>query len=230
MAEPAAAAGRVHPARHPGDVSTDPRHSSPRTRPPPDVRPVLAVARAARARRGRRRGGWCASFADTVRREYLAVGLRVSLHPQADLATEPRWARTPGTFGEDADIAFRAGSPGPYLRGLRGPADAPGARLTRQSIACCRQALPRRRPAEGTGRIPHFPYGREQVYPGGMFDYHLRSVPRRDRGRRHPDHALLRHAGRHRGYEQVAFGFNKQILPTGLLLGTNSGFDGIVLL
>jgi beta-glucosidase len=29
-------------------------------------------------------------FADVVRREYLAVGIRLALHPTADLATEPR--------------------------------------------------------------------------------------------------------------------------------------------
>jgi beta-glucosidase len=29
-------------------------------------------------------------FADCVRQEYLAVGLRVALHPQSDLATEYR--------------------------------------------------------------------------------------------------------------------------------------------
>ena len=44
-------------------------------------------------------------FADTVRREYMAVGIREALSPQADLATEPRWARLNGTFGEDADVA-----------------------------------------------------------------------------------------------------------------------------
>ncbi len=46
-------------------------------------------------------------FGDTVRREYLAVGIRESLAPQADLATEPRWTRTAGTFGEDAALASR---------------------------------------------------------------------------------------------------------------------------
>src|SRR5271154_6905764 len=46
-------------------------------------------------------------FADIVRQEYEAVGIRESLAPQADLATEPRWARISGTFGEDADIAKR---------------------------------------------------------------------------------------------------------------------------
>ena len=39
-------------------------------------------------------------FADIARQEYTAVGLRSALHPVADLATEPRWARVNGTFGE----------------------------------------------------------------------------------------------------------------------------------
>ncbi|MBI9050999.1 MAG: hypothetical protein JEZ00_16375 [Anaerolineaceae bacterium] len=46
-------------------------------------------------------------FADAVRKEYLAVGIRVALHPQIDLATEPRWPRISGTFGEDAHISGR---------------------------------------------------------------------------------------------------------------------------
>ena len=44
-------------------------------------------------------------FADIARQEYLAVGIRLGLHPMADLATEPRWARTDGTFGEDAHLS-----------------------------------------------------------------------------------------------------------------------------
>lgn len=46
-------------------------------------------------------------FADIARREYRAVGLHMTLSPQADLATEPRWSRVTGTFGEDADLAGR---------------------------------------------------------------------------------------------------------------------------
>jgi beta-glucosidase len=38
-------------------------------------------------------------FADIARQEYLAVGIRGALHPQIDLATEPRWARAAGGFG-----------------------------------------------------------------------------------------------------------------------------------
>src|SRR5258708_29682694 len=43
-------------------------------------------------------------FADIVRKEYPAVGIRVALHPQIDLATEPRWPRISGTFREDAHL------------------------------------------------------------------------------------------------------------------------------
>ncbi len=46
-------------------------------------------------------------FADIARQEYRAVGIHMALSPQADLATEPRWARINGTFGEDADMASR---------------------------------------------------------------------------------------------------------------------------
>ncbi|WP_292153421.1 glycoside hydrolase family 3 N-terminal domain-containing protein [Brevundimonas sp.] len=42
-------------------------------------------------------------MADVARREYRATGFSVALSPQADLATEPRWPRVNGTFGEDPD-------------------------------------------------------------------------------------------------------------------------------
>ena len=35
------------------------------------------------------------------------MGMREALSPQADLATEPRWSRSDGTFGEDAELAKR---------------------------------------------------------------------------------------------------------------------------
>src|SRR5688572_6588044 len=55
-------------------------------------------------------------FGDVVRREYLAVGIRSALHPQIDLATEPRWSRSIGTFGQNADVVGRLGLA--YMLGL----------------------------------------------------------------------------------------------------------------
>ena len=42
-------------------------------------------------------------FADCVRREYRAVGIRMALSPMADLAVSPRWHRCSGTFGSDPE-------------------------------------------------------------------------------------------------------------------------------
>ena len=52
-----------------------------------------------------------------MRQEYLAVGIRLALHPTADLATEPRWCRAAGTFGEDADLV--ASLVTVFLRGMQ---------------------------------------------------------------------------------------------------------------
>jgi beta-glucosidase len=46
-------------------------------------------------------------FADIARQEYRAVGIQETLSPQADLATEPRWSRINGTFGEDPDLTSK---------------------------------------------------------------------------------------------------------------------------
>ena len=63
-------------------------------------------------------------FADIARQEYTAVGLRVALHPQVDLATEPRWSRAVATFGEDPDLSSRLGAA--YIRGFQGSSLGPG--------------------------------------------------------------------------------------------------------
>jgi beta-glucosidase len=103
-------------------------------------------------------------FAATVQREYLAVGIRVALHPQIDLATEPRWPRIIGTFGEDARLTARLARA--YIRGLQGESLGAG------SVACMSKHFPGGGP-QREGLDPHFEFQRGQVYPGGGFDYHL---------------------------------------------------------
>ena len=106
-----------------------------------------------------------AEFADIVRREYVAAGIRVALHPQLDLATEPRWARINTTFGEDAELASRLGVA--YVLGLQGD------RIGAESVATMIKHFPGGGPQKD-GNDPHFAWGREQVYPGGNSEYHLR--------------------------------------------------------
>ncbi|HEX4291183.1 MAG TPA: glycoside hydrolase family 3 N-terminal domain-containing protein [Trebonia sp.] len=156
-------------------------------------------------------------FADIARQEYLAVGFRVALHPQFDLATEPRWARIAQTFGEDADLAARLGVA--YLEGLRG-----GRSVGPDSVAAMAKHFPGGGPQRG-GEDPHFPHGKEQDYPGGMFDYHLRpflAAITAGVTQIMPSYGVPIATA----YDEVAFGFNDGVING--LLRTELGFDGIV--
>ncbi|WP_432488516.1 glycoside hydrolase family 3 protein [Kineococcus sp. SYSU DK018] len=160
-------------------------------------------------------------FARTAREEYLAVGLRAALHPTVDLATEPRWARQYGTFGQDPDLAGRLAVA--YLDGFEGERLGPG------SVACTAKHFPGGGPQKD-GEDAHFPYGREQVYPGGMFERHLepfRRVLERGVSAIMPYYGMPVGLTLHgRPVEEVGFGFNRQVV-TGLLR-EELGFDGVV--
>ncbi len=155
-------------------------------------------------------------FADIARQEYLAVGLRTALHPQVDVATEPRWARINGTFGEDADLVARLGAA--YVRGFQTAA------FGECSVSTMVKHFPGGGPQKD-GEDPHFDYGKDQVYPGGNLEEHL--TPFRAAfaaGARQ----VMPYYGRPVGteYEEVGFGFNKGVITD--LLRDRMGFDGIV--
>lgn len=155
-------------------------------------------------------------FADIARQEYLAVGIRVALHPQVDLATEPRWSRQIATFGEDAELTARLGAA--YVRGFQG--EAFGA----ASVSTMTKHFPGGGPQKD-GEDPHFAHGREQVYPGGAFEHHLEPFEALfDAGTRQ----VMPYYGMPVGteHEEVGFGFNKSVI-TGLLR-ERFGFDGVV--
>jgi len=156
------------------------------------------------------------TFGDIARQEYTAVGIRVALHPQVDLATEPRWARQLQTFGEDAELSARLGAA--YIRGFQGETLGPA------SVSTMVKHFPGGGPQKD-GEDPHFAYGREQVYPGGAFELHLAPFEAAfEAGVRQ----VMPYYGMPIGteYEEVGFGFNKSVL-TGLLR-ERFGFDGIV--
>jgi len=155
-------------------------------------------------------------FADIARQEYTAVGLRVALHPQVDLATEPRWARQTATFGEDADLAGRMGAA--YIRGFQGEAFGVG------SVSTMTKHFPGGGPQKD-GEDPHFAYGREQVYPGGMFEHHLKPF---EAAFQAGTRQVMPYYGMPVGteHEEVGFGFNRSVI-TGLLR-ERYGFDGLV--
>ncbi len=155
-------------------------------------------------------------FGDIARQEYIAVGIRTALHPMADLATEPRWARINGTFGEDAELTSRMVSA--YIRGFQGE------KLGPHSVACMTKHFPGGGPQKD-GEDPHFSYGKDQVYPGNNFEYHL--IPF-EAAFKAGTAMIMPYYGRPLGLplEEVGFGFNKDVI-TGLLRG-KYGFDGVV--
>jgi beta-glucosidase len=155
-------------------------------------------------------------FADTARQEYVAAGIRVSLHPQIDLATEPRWARMGATFGESAELTSALARA--YIEGFQGSA------FGTTSVSTMTKHFPGGGP-QLDGEDPHFAYGREQVYPGGRFDLHLEPFRAAiEAGTRQ----MMPYYGMPVGteFEEVGFAFDRGIV-TGLLR-EQLGFRGIV--
>ncbi|WP_456377329.1 glycoside hydrolase family 3 N-terminal domain-containing protein [Lutibacter sp.] len=156
-------------------------------------------------------------FGNIARQEYRSIGLTLTLSPMADLATEPRWGRINGTFGEDAQLS--AAITKAYILGFQGDS------LNNKSVACMAKHFSGGGPQKD-GEDPHFPYGKEQVYPGNNFDYHL--IP-------FIKGAFAAHTASIMPYygipidqtnENVAFAFNKEIITN--LLRDSLKFDGVV--
>ena len=112
-------------------------------------------------------------FGRIAAEEYRALGIATALSPQIDLATEPRWTRFYGTFGEspelDTDMA-RA-----YVDGFQTSAgeDEIADGWGYKSVNAMVKHWPSGGPEEA-GRDAHYNYGKYAVYPGGAFETHLK--------------------------------------------------------
>jgi len=111
-------------------------------------------------------------FGSIASREYRALGISTALSPQIDLATEPRWSRVSGTFGESprltADLA-RA-----YVDGFQtseGDLEISGG-WGYSSVNAMIKHWPGGGPEEG-GRDAHYAFGKYAVYPGNNLADHL---------------------------------------------------------
>ena len=111
-------------------------------------------------------------FGQIAAQEYRALGIATALSPQVDLATEPRWSRFNGTFGEDpllsADMA-RA-----YVDGFQtstGVAEIKNG-WGYHSVNAMVKHWPSGGPEEA-GRDAHYAYGKFAVYPGNNFQTQL---------------------------------------------------------
>ncbi len=162
-------------------------------------------------------------FGDIARQEYRAVGIHMALSPQADLATEPRWPRVAGTFGEDADLAGRQVRA--YVIGFQHGAngvDATGVvTVVKHWVGYG---------AAKDGWDSHAYYGRFATFSGDSLMYHVRpflGAFAAHVGGVMPTYSVLEHAAWDgRPIEQVGAGFNRQLV-TDMLRG-HYGFQGVI--
>ncbi|MCP9746790.1 glycoside hydrolase family 3 N-terminal domain-containing protein [Lacihabitans sp. CS3-21] len=108
-------------------------------------------------------------FGEIAAKEYRALGITTALSPQVDIATEPRWARFNGTFGES-----------PLLSAAMGQAYCDGFQTTSKSTTGWGDgsvnAMVKHWPGGGSGeagRDAHYGSGKFAVYPGNNFSAHL---------------------------------------------------------
>ena len=104
--------------------------------------------------------------------EYRALGIATALSPQVDIATDPRWNRFSGTFGED-----------PFLAAVMAQAYCDGFQTSTGALEIANgwgygsvNAMVKHWPGGGSGeagRDAHFGMGKFAVYPGKQFQTHF---------------------------------------------------------
>ncbi len=111
-------------------------------------------------------------FGQIASREYRALGITTALSPQIDLATEPRWSRVSGAFGESPRLSAEMAKA--YIDGFQTSSKEKeiAGGWGYESVNAMAKHWPGGGPEEG-GRDAHFSYGKYAVYPGNNFAAHL---------------------------------------------------------
>ena len=107
--------------------------------------------------------------------EYRALGIATALSPQVDMASEPRWSRFSGTFGEGSLLAGDLASA--YIHGFQSTWDGLGNDAQdlgwgTDSTICMIKHYPGDGAAE-SGREAHNNTGKYNVYPGNNLMEHV---------------------------------------------------------
>lgn len=172
-------------------------------------------------------------MADTDRKMMKAEGLHIMYGPQVDVATDPRWPRTNGTYGERTDVTSDITEA--LIKGYQNGDDG----LNEGSVVLTVKHFPGDAPSEN-GFEPHVPIGQWRIYrtPGSMEKYHL---PPFQRAFDHkassimPDYSRIAADGRavpqtYRGgvtsTEAVPSAYSKELLTD--LACNKMGFDGYI--
>ena len=107
-------------------------------------------------------------FADCIKKEWDAVGMKKGYMYMADTITDPRWQRTYGTFGEDPELICNIMER--LIPGIQGSEDG----LTTDGVAVTIKHFPGGGAREN-GFDPHYVQGQWNVYQteGSLQKYHL---------------------------------------------------------
>lgn len=112
-------------------------------------------------------------FAHIAALEYRALGITTALSPQIDLATDPRWYRAIGTFGESSDLDRDMAQA--YIDGFQtsvGNAEVKDG-WGYESVNAMVKHWPGGGAEEG-GRDGHWAFGKFTVYPGNNLQEHIK--------------------------------------------------------
>lgn len=172
-------------------------------------------------------------FGRIAGKEYRALGIATALSPQIDLATEPRWNRFVGTFGEDPALATDMARA--YVDGFQSSPITIDAYegWGNASVNAMVKHWPGGGPEEG-GRDGHFAFGKFAVYPGNNFETHLKPFLEgafQLKGKTKKASAVMpyytiSHKQDKKYGEEVGNGFSKFIVTD--LLRNKYGYDGVV--
>ena len=166
---------------------------------------------------------------EVVSAEYRALGITTALSPQVDIATDPRWRRFYGTFGEDPALSRDMARA--YCEAFQNTPDSKtgwGA----QSVNCMVKHWPGGGSGEG-GRDAHFGTGKYAVYPGNNFEQGM--IPFVDGAFALPGKTKMASAvmpyytisyGQDPSGQNVGNGFSKYIIQD--LLRDKFKYDGVV--
>ena len=161
-------------------------------------------------------------FAKIAAEEYRALGITTALSPQVDIATEPRWGRFNGTFGES-----------PWLSAVMGQAYCDGFQSSNWGLKSV-NAMVKHWPGGGAGeagRDAHYANGKFAVYPGKNFNNHMIPFTQgafKLKGQTKMASALMPYytISWNQTKENVANNYNKYIVTD--LLRKKYGYDGVV--
>lgn len=172
------------------------------------------------------------SFAEIGHKEFLHTNIRKGYMYMVDTATDPRWFRTSGTFGENPeDISKIAERIIPAYQGE-------GGQLNEESVALTIKHFPGGGAREN-GFDPHYEEGKFNVYPteGSLEKYHLppfAAAIKQNPSSMMPYYAIPSNDKSHTPQapfeadfeEEIAFAYNKQFLTD--LLRNQMGFKGYI--